>query len=466
MPKSPNEINVENMRKRMHTVIDRTSPTMCSAKWLQTTTTLYNGMTHSCHHPVQHKVPLAELATNKTALHNTQHKKAARAEMLAGERPTECGYCWKIEDLPGDNFSDRTYKTTDENWSIPFIDRVLTAGAEGDILPTYFEVAFDSTCNFKCVYCSPDVSSKWMEEIEHHGPYQDIRDNRNLDWLRESGRFPIPNREANPYVDAFWEWWPELYPGLKTFRVTGGEPLLSKNMWRLLDFIKANPRKDFTLAINTNMQVPPALIDRFIAAYNEIAPLIGGFEVYTSCEAAGASADYIRYGMDYRTFLGNVERFLTETGPNSRIGFMVTFNVLSVTSFTDFLEDIYRLRAKFNESDAENRIPLMISYLRWPTYLDVRILPEKLKQEYLKTFVPFMMERTRDTSPDRKARFYLEEIDQVSRLSEYMMSSDPDVERNRQEFGSYVLQLDERRNTEFDKVFPHLSDFLSECIGL
>ena len=39
---------------------------------------------------------------------------------------------------------------------------------------------------------------------------------------------PIPQREPNPYTDAFWKWWPELYRDLHTFRITGGEPLLQK----------------------------------------------------------------------------------------------------------------------------------------------------------------------------------------------------------------------------------------------
>ena len=36
--------------------------------------------------------------------------------------------------------------------------------------------------------------------------------------------------EHNPYVEAFWRWWPDLYRDLHTFRITGGEPLLSKNI--------------------------------------------------------------------------------------------------------------------------------------------------------------------------------------------------------------------------------------------
>lgn len=450
------------MHQRMRDYIDVYSPTMCAAKWLQSTTTLYNGHTHSCHHPSPHKVPVRELQGNPAALHNTLHKKAARQQMLNGERPSECEYCWNIEDLPGKHISDRTYKSTDMTWSVPFLDRIN--GTE-DVIPSYFEVAFENTCNFKCAYCSPDVSSKWMEEINQFGQYDTSWGTGNLEWLKQTERFPIPNREQNPYIDAFWEWWPELYQGLDTFRVTGGEPLLTKNLWKLLDYIKENPRKEFTLAVNTNMDVPPELIDKFIGYYNEIRPLIKEFQVFTSCEAAGPQAEYIRFGMNYPRFMGNVRKFLESTGEHSRLAFMVTFNALSITTFEQFLSDIYDLRVRYNPDDAMNRVPLMISYLRWPPFMGMRILPKEIRERYSVIFKDFVMARTRSTSPKKAGRFYLEEIDQINRLCEFMLTEENDEElaRNRKDFGIYFTEYDRRRQTQFGQCFPELIEFMEHC---
>lgn len=461
--KSPNQIRVESMQERMRDYIDVISPTMCSAKWLQSTTTLYNGHTHSCHHPSPHKIPLEELSNNPAALHNTNVKKNARQQMLNGDRPSECGYCWNIEDLKGNHISDRMYKSTDEQWSMPFLDRL---GDIANVKPSYFEVAFENTCNFKCAYCTPDVSSKWMEEINQFGQYNTSWGTGNLDWLRSTGRFPIPNREVNPYIDAFWEWWPELYPSLETFRVTGGEPLLSKNLWKLLDFIKENPRPDFTLAVNTNMDVPVELIDKFIDYYNEIKPKIKEFQVFTSCEAVGKQAEYIRFGMNYERFMGNVRNFLERTADDARISFMITFNALSITTFEHFLSDIYDLRVEYNADDALNRIPLMISYLSWPPFMGMRILPFAMKQKYTERYKTFVGNRTRNTSAHRSGRFYIEEIDQIDRLCEYMLTDDDNLERNRRDFGIYFPEYDRRRGTDFDAVFPELSEFLNDCFSL
>ena len=76
---------------------------------------------------------------------------------------------------------------------------------------------------------------------------------------------PIPKKDPNPYVDAFWKWWPELYPNLHTLRLTGGEPLMSKDCWQVLEAIRDNPRDDLVLAINTNLDVEPKLLERFVA---------------------------------------------------------------------------------------------------------------------------------------------------------------------------------------------------------
>ncbi len=141
MTKSANQINIDRMLERMD-IVQKQSPTMCTAKWLQSTVYLMNGFTHSCHHPSAHKIPLEEIEKSPSALHNTVYKKQQRRKMLGGLRPEECEYCWNIEDLPGDHISDRMYKSTDESWSFQHLDKIKEAGATNDINPTYLEVAF------------------------------------------------------------------------------------------------------------------------------------------------------------------------------------------------------------------------------------------------------------------------------------------------------------------------------------
>jgi MoaA/NifB/PqqE/SkfB family radical SAM enzyme len=121
---------------------------------------------------------------------------------------------------------------------------------------------------------------------------------------------PIKHSDQNPYVDAFWKWWPELYQKLETLRLTGGEPLLSKDVWRMLDDIEANPKPDLVFAINTNLGIPDELVDRMIAKLNSISKNIKEVQIFTSGEATGAQAEYIRYGLEYDKWAKNLEKVL------------------------------------------------------------------------------------------------------------------------------------------------------------
>ena len=105
--------------------INLISPSFCTAKWLQTTLYLQNGYNHSCHHPSPHKIPIEEVKNNPAALHNSRYKKKQREMMLAGQRPAECDYCWKIEDLDKEYFSDRHYKSADY-WAWDRINEIAT----------------------------------------------------------------------------------------------------------------------------------------------------------------------------------------------------------------------------------------------------------------------------------------------------------------------------------------------------
>lgn len=215
--------------------LDKVGCGFCLAKWTQVTMHLHNGTTHSCHHPVPHKVGLEEIQRNYSALHNSNQKKLARREMLENKRPIECNYCWNVEDN-STSFSDRTFKSS-EPWSEPYFDEISKSHWRDDYNPKYVEVNFTNTCNFKCAYCSPTYSSKWMEEINEFGGYDLSLEYNGIEEMKRNKTVPYKHSEENPYVEAFWKWWPDMYHSLDTFRITGGEPLLSKDTWKVLDYI-------------------------------------------------------------------------------------------------------------------------------------------------------------------------------------------------------------------------------------
>lgn len=451
--------------------LDKISPSFCAAKWKQVTIHLQNGHTHSCHHPVTHKVPLEELENNPSALHNTKHKKHLRKMMLEGQRPVECEYCWKVEDQGNGTLSDRVFKSAD-TWSLPYIPEIVSKPWDDDVKPSYVEISFGNVCNFKCSYCNPAVSSQWMEEIEKFGPYPTSEKFNNLDNIRANGQWPIPNNQENPYVDAFWEWWPTMVNELEHFRITGGEPLLNKNTFKVLDYLIENPKPNLQFSINTNMCPPPELFDKFIDKIKIIVNerKVKKFKLFTSAEAHGAAAEYIRFGMNYTQWLDNIERVLKEI-PGISFTVMSTYNALSVTSYIPFLEDIVRLKKEYFNPVYYKSSPILldIPYLRYPTHQSVFILTEDfVKQVFDQVTYMYLNLENKNWMGSAMMGFHEHEAERMKRIYEMVLThpkapSEAWNDHNRRNFRSFVDEHDRRRGTNFLETFPQMADFYKHC---
>ena len=449
--------HVENIQEKINSV----SPSFCAAKWKQVTIHLQNGQTHSCHHPNTHHIPLEEIKRNPTALHNTEFKKQQRKLMLEGVRPAECDYCWRVEDAG--KLSDRAFKSAD-HWAHPYIDEIATTPWHADIDPSYVEISFSNVCNFKCSYCAPHISSQWMEEIQRHGPYPTSTKFNNVQWLTNENKMPIPNKEDNPYVEAFWQWWPEMYTQLKTFRITGGEPLLTKNTFKVLEYIIDNPNQNLDLCINTNLCVPDEQIDRFIELLSKIqkANKIKSFVLFTSAEAHGKQSEYIRHGMNYGQWLSNLDRILANV-PQVAVTIMSTYNIFSLFSYNDFLQDMLNLRTKYRHLSLVRHRPAVsidIPYLRDPKHQAVYIMdPSMIK--YVDQQIEFM-EKNKAKYANDMAGFNSVEIYKLQRIKkvieEELAKDDPELSRLRRDFVIFVDEHDRRRGTNFLETFPDFKE--------
>jgi len=456
--------NLQNTKKEL----DSVSETFCVAKWKQVTMHLQNGHTHSCHHPSTHSIPLSELKNNIKALHNTQHKKFQRKLMLNGQRPRECDYCWRVEDNSKHNFSDRIYKSAD-TWARPYINEICDQSWDYDVNPSYVEVNFSNVCNFKCSYCAPHISSQWMEEIEKHGPYPTDDRFNNLDWIKQQNQMPIPHRQHNPYVEAFWQWWPELYQDLEHFRITGGEPLLSRDTFRVLDYVIENPNPNLEFSINTNLNPPDEIFDKFLEKIKIIInqKSVKRFKLFTSAEAHGSQCEYIRFGMNYDQWLKNIYKTFAQV-PNIEFTVMSTYNILSLPSYLKFLQDTLTIKKQFpDSSQLRNPLLLDIPYLRYPQHQALFIAQESMLH-FIKQQVKFMYDNLEQWNSDGLyiPGFYRHEADKLQRILditiEETQKSDLTVNRLRSNFVKFVNEHDRRRNTDFLKTFPELCEIYQQ----
>ena len=440
----------------------------CLAKWTQVTMHLHNGTTHSCHHPKPHKIPLEEILSNPTALHNTKFKKEIRKEMLEDKRPDECDYCWNIENASY-AFSDRTLKSS-EPWSAPYLEDILKSGWKKNYNPKYVEVSFSNTCNFKCSYCGPQYSSKWMEEINTHGPYKTSTNYNDIEWFKKEDTMPYLASENNPYVDAFWKWWPEMYQDLHTFRITGGEPLLNKDTFKILDYIieTPTPNKKLSLCINSNLGIPKKLFDEFVLKIEKILDkeLVHEFIIFTSCDTWGAQAEYIRNGFDYNLFKERIDFLLDKFKPLT-IDIMSTYNALSVPNYKYLIEDVVELKRRHHNPYRYWGSSLLLdsSYLRFPEHQSVKILEDEWvsaidEQAKLVDFY----EQVRTGVADGHG-FTDIEINKIIRIKDWFTSTEGNkmIDTNRKDFYKFITEHDIRRNTNFCKTFPELEEFYHKC---
>lgn len=439
----------EHEVSQVREALNQVSPSFCLAKWLQVTLHLHSGHNHSCHHPKTHLTPRKELERDPSALHNTEFKKKIRAQMKQGTRPKECEYCWDIENLGPQHLSDRAYKSASP-WASPLLSRIATAPPTQNFNPTYVEVSFSNVCNFKCSYCSANFSTSWKEDLRKNGPYLTRAGEQTMKILEEEG---------NPYIEAFWKWWPDLVPDLQTFRITGGEPLMSPNTFRVMEYLSENPQPQMEFFVNSNFGAPEARFEKFMKLAKDLSlqNKVRDLGVFTSLDAWGSRAEYIRNGLQLDVFQKRVERFLSEM-PQAKLTLMVTFNALSVTSFKDFLIYLKHLKQISRGGDSP-RVVMDISYLRYPTAQSIRILtPDYLR--HMEDCHQFLLNEL-----EAGQSFTNHEVAKFERTYEWMKRAPEPwrVSMDRRNFFRFFSEHDERRKTDFLATFPEMEEFWNLC---
>ena len=314
----------------------------------------------------------------------------------------------------------------------------------------------------------------------------------------------------NPYVTAFWKWWPEMYKNLEVFRMTGGEPLMDSNTFKVLDYVYKNPNAWLEISVTSNMCPPkPKLMDMFIESLQRleeiqiwedpekfnpnsgnnwyVAPACKNFATFVSCDGFGEQAEYMRNGMNFKMLQNNVNRILEETD-NSTITFINTFNLLSLTSLQEYLQWILELRDKYAkdrqgikyipipdngghkhpdyEVRPKQRIWFDIPLLRAPLWQCIQIMPDYY-QSYLEEAIAFMeLNRANEVNIDYRG-FKDFEIDKVRRNLEWMKAGSimdkEELLKARANFFKFFSQHDERRKTNFLQVFPEMEDWWNIC---
>jgi hypothetical protein len=227
---------------------------------------------------------------------------------------------------------------------------------------------------------------------------------------------------------------------------------MSAHTWKLIDWFKDNKGVSRTrLAINSNLGTDID-IDRLLQAVSGV-----DIDLYTSNEAVGLQAEYIRDGLVWDDWANNVERLL-DSGRFRGIHVMCTINALCLDSLDQLLDCIVNWKLEYGAE----AISFTLNILRFPSFQSPLVLPDEYREAARQKLVDFL---ARHTGSD-----YLQEheINHVLRLIDYLdrvktpHSDAFDRPRLHNDFRQFYTQYDQRRSKDFGTAFPALKDWFND----
>jgi sulfatase maturation enzyme AslB (radical SAM superfamily) len=253
-----------------------------------------------------------------------------KTNMKAGQKFARCNPCYDLEQEKN-NFniiSDRVFYLKE----LRDVDHTLYDTMNFELHTV--DIRWSNLCNFACVYCNPEFSSKWASE---HGV--------------------IMMTPVDQQVEKFKQYIFKHAPQLKHVYLAGGEPLLMKENLEFLELLKqVNP--NVNLRINTNLSRVDTRIFELICEFKNVHWIV-------SVESMESEYEYIRHGGSWIDFSANLKTI-------QQLPHKITFNMLhfllnhmSIFECVEFLQNMGFHNNSF-----------VIGALLKPDYLNIRHLPE------------------------------------------------------------------------------------------
>jgi len=306
------ELTEEEYRKLTH------SETFCMLPWMHMHA-FPDGRVYPCC-LAEYFHPVGDLRKNTMReVWNQPKYKAMRVNMLADQPCIECTKCYEQERHGA--FSMRNDANRNYGHMIKEVNQTQADGTHDEFKIRYWDVRFSNLCNFRCRSCGPIFSSNWYSD--HVKLY-----NRKPDVL---GRDMERVEYAAGDEDSMERQMVEHVPYLEQVYFAGGEPLIMKEHYTLLEKLIEAGKTDIRLQYNTNFS-ELAFKDKHVFEYWRHFKNVS---VGASLDGMGAQAELIRKGADWRQTVDNRERMMREV---PHVDFYVSstvssMNVLHVLKF-------------------------------------------------------------------------------------------------------------------------------------
>ena len=356
---------------------------------------------------------------------NEQPLRDMRKNMLTDQESVQCTKCYEQE--ANGFFSMRNDANRNYGHHINEISLTEPNGSHPEFKIRYWDVRFSNLCNFSCRSCGPIFSSNWYND--HVKLY-----NRKPDVLgRDMARVEYTAGDE----DAMLEQMLPHIPYLEQVYFAGGEPLIMKEHYFMLEKLIEHNKTDIRIQYNTNFS-ELRFKDKHVFDYWKHFKNVS---VGASLDASGARAELMRKGTNWAQVEKNRERMMQEV---PHVDFYISatisaMNVLHVLAFHKEWVQMGLIDAKdFN-----------VNICQSPDWYRIDILPEDFKQQYV---IPAYEEHIA----------WLEPKDKLQRATNGFKSALNFIRANNRSdqlprFREEIQKLDNIRREDFWKVFPELN---------
>lgn len=271
--------------------------------------------------------PVGDLRKNTMKeVWNQDKYKAMRKNMLEDKTCVECNKCYEQEKHGA--FSMRNDSNRNYGHLIKETNDTQEDGTHPDFKIRYWDVRFSNLCNFSCRSCGPIFSSNWYND--HVKLY-----NRKPDVLgRDMARVEYTTGDEDNMIAQMM---PHV-PYLEQVYFAGGEPLIMKEHYFLLEKLIEAGKTDIRLQYNTNFS-ELHFKDKHVFEYWKHFKNVS---VGASLDASGPRAELMRKGTDWQQTVENRERMMKEV-PHVDFYVSSTISSMNVLHVLDFHKEWTKL---------------------------------------------------------------------------------------------------------------------------
>lgn len=333
---------------------------------------------------------LKDTGIHEIIANNTQIKQ----DMLAHRPGAGCDGCYNLEQNTNsfDVISDRIFYLKE----LKDVDRSLYNDTDAFDLQK-IDIRWSNVCNFGCVYCGPEYSSRLATELGV--PIEQP----SIERVQELKDYVFDNAHQ-----------------LKHVYMAGGEPLLMKENLELLDLLKqVNP--GVNLRINTNLSKVDTQVFQRLCEFKNVHWIV-------SVETVAAEYEYIRHGGVWVDFVNNLLTI-------QRLGHKISFNMLYfILNYRSIFDCVHFLQRQGFHNNS-----FIIGALLQPDWLNVRHLPDYMLAE---------AEQILQEELAKKPGYLLE--NGLQNVLQYIKNP---IDKNTQGCIDAIAELDRRRGLNSREVF-------------